>query len=691
MTTDEGTTPGVAEQTAAADGPSRSARPWLRALEEAERVFAPWQEVCDNIDRLYADLEKLRAGSTERQMQIFWANMEVLKPAIYARPPVPVVTGRFRDRKPLTRHASEILERCLVSGFDAEDINASMILARNDLAAYGRGVIWPRYEADERGERVCFDHVDRRDFVHDPARKWKEVGWTARRTYHSREEMRTRFEATSDGVWKRANYEQRKIDDRSEKSGEEKAAVWEIWHKRKRLVVWVSPGVDDVLDVAEPFLTLENFFPCPKPAYSTLEPGTLRPVPDFLYYRDQVEEINELTARISALSEALRLKGFYAGGSEDIAGAIQTAIAQQDNNAILIPVPNFASLGGAGLRDAIVWLPVDQIATVITQLVALRRQMIDDVYQITGLSDIMRGATNPNETLGAQQLKSQYGSVRIRDRQEALVRLARDVSRVAGEIMAENFQPQTLLAMSQYDEAPSAASIQQQVMQINARVMEAARNPQIVEQAKANPEVAKQALAGAQAEIAKLQQTVTIEQVVEFLRDQRMRPFLLDIETESTIQPDENAAKQRTTEFLGALAQALGQLSPMVAAQPQSAPFAGEILKFAIAPFRAGRQLEAVIDEFVEQVKQVAGSKGKDPGPEEKKAKAEAEAKAKELEIRQTEASIRAEETKGKAALAARQADADLEKTMAETEKIRAETARISAQMPTVIPTGLPL
>ena len=57
----------------------------------------------------------------------------------------------------------------------------------------------------------------------------------------------------------------------------------------------------------------------------------------------------------------------------------------------------------------------------------LRKQIIEDIYQIMGMSDIMRGATDPNETLGAQQLKTQYGSTRIRDKQQEMVRLARDL------------------------------------------------------------------------------------------------------------------------------------------------------------------------------------------------------------------------------------------------------------------------
>jgi hypothetical protein len=475
--------------------------------------------------------------------------------------------------------------------------------------------------------------------VHDPARKWKEVGWVARKTYNTVKEMRARFEEASADLYLKCDYQEKKED--ADYKGEKKCCTWEMWSKTLGIVVWVSPGVDEVLDIQPPILNLADFFPCPRPAYGTLERRCLKPVPDFLYYKDQIEEINELTARISALAEGLRLKGFYAAGSEDISVAIETAIKQQDNNAILIPVPNFAALGGSKLADAIVWLPVEQVAAVVKDLIALRKELINDVYQITGLSDIMRGSTDAEETATAQELKSQYGSVRIRDKQQELVRIARDMCRMAGEIMAENFSPETLMAMSQYDEVPTQAAIQQQVMQIKQQVMAAAKNPEMVAKAQQNPEQAKQLLDQAQQQVQQLQGQVTIEQVFQFLKDERMRPFVLEIETDSTIQPDENAAKQRTTEFLAALATALGQLAPMVQSQPQSAEFAGEVLKFAVAPFRAGRDLDAAIDSFVDQIKQTASQP--QPNPEEEKVKQEMAQSKQEHEFKMTEMEREAE------------------------------------------------
>ena len=107
-----------------------------------------------------------------------------------------------------------------------------------------------------------------------------------------------------------------------------------------------------------------------------------------------------------------------------------------------MPISNWAAFGGS--KEVIIWLPIDMIAQTITSLVALRKQIIDDIYQIMGLSDIMRGATDPQETLGAQQLKTQYGSTRIRDKQQELVRLARDLVEITTEIICENSRPSPL-------------------------------------------------------------------------------------------------------------------------------------------------------------------------------------------------------------------------------------------------------
>jgi hypothetical protein len=117
---------------------------------------------------------------------------------------------------------------------------------------------------------------------------------------------------------------------------------------------------------------------------------------------------------------------------------------------------------------------------------------------------------------------------------------------------------------------------------------------------------AQQAMQQGMTQLQQLQDEVTIEQVLYFLKDTRAKSFTLDIETDSTIMADEDAEKQRRTEFTQVLGGLLPQLAQMIQADPKTAQFCGEVLKFATAPFRAGRSLDGAIDDLVEQMKDKA-------------------------------------------------------------------------------------
>lgn len=595
----------------------RDARPWVKLIKDAQACFHDYQQRADNIDKEYGNLRQL-AEHGEREMQMFWANLEVIKPSIYAREPVPVVTPRFKRKDPVARKASEILERALISTFEHDHLHETLLLVRDDLATNGRGAVW--LSVQMRGETpvVATEHVERCDFLHGPARKWREVPWVARRVHLNHKQMRERFEETAPQHWWRATFEERGTggdDDEKAFKGEKTAQVWELWHKAENVVVWVCEGVEEVLDIQPPLYDLEEFFPCPKPAFGTLQRGTMIPVPDFLYYKDQLEEINELTARISALTEALIVRGFYPQGAGDISESIEMALASQDKRQLLIGVPNLqAFASGSGGKLVEMW-PVDQVAATIVQLQELRRQLIDDVYQITGISDIMRGDTQASETATAQNIKAQFGSVRVRSRQEEMVRLARDLTRIAAEIMAEQFDGQALLTMSQVDDAPPMAQIQQQAGQF---ILAAQQGDQ-----------------GAAQKLQELQKVVTIDAVAQLLQAERNRPFVLEIETDSTIQPDENAEKQRRTEFIAAVGGLAQSALPMVQQFPQSAEIVVEMLKFAAGGFRAGRDLDNVIDEFGEQAKAMGAQmaqRSQQPTPDQEKTKAETQKIAAETQ-----------------------------------------------------------
>ena len=614
---------------------------WLALIDDATKKFRDWQDKADKIEKLYANLNRRASQAPaygDKEYAIFWANIEVLKPSIYARPPVPVVVPKFKDRRPIPRTASELLERASITAFDRTDIDSVMRLVRDDLAIVGRGVAWVRYETKAESktdyEKICVEFIDRGDFLHDPARNWNEVSWVARRAWMTHKQMVERF--GEDKASRAAYMIEKQQRPRAGIGPREKCAVWEIWSKDEKRVVWVTEGVQELLDSDEPHLKLEGFFPCPKPAYATVEPRSLLPVPDVIKYDDQLVEIDKLTNRIHALADAIKVRGFYQGGG-DPAAALERALTLVDDRKIIIPIDNMGSLGPNG--ELIHYLPIDMIATTIQGLIQMRQQIIADVYQITGLSDIMRGETNAQETATAQQLKSQYGSVRIRDKQSELVRVARDLVRIAAEIMAENFEPETLLEMSQL-ELPTKADIREQIAgiekqareeleQVGEQAKQAMQNPEMAQQAQENPQAAEQQLQQAQQQVIqkyqgqleKVSQTVTLEDVMDLLRDQTIRPFVLDIETDSTIQPDEQAEKEARTEFVQALGSLIQQFAPVMQMSPAMAPMVGEIIKFALAPYRAGRELEGKIDEAIENM--MAQSQQPQPNPEAEKLKAE--------------------------------------------------------------------
>lgn len=632
----------------------RSAGRLLQAIKHAEKKLDPWQTKADRIDKLYANLNSWGAYSqsdsfSDKEFNLFWASMEVIKPSIYSRPPVPVVTPVFKDRRPVVRTASEMLERCAVTGFQIADMDQVMLGVRDDLAINSRGVIWVTYETgDDAGpykEMACPEHLDRKDFLHGPARKWVDVPWVARRAWLYPFEAKERFEKHSGDLYLNANYGQHKDDRNDTDEGlDGQAGFWEVWHKVDKKVYWVSDGCDDFLDKGPPHLKLKRFFPCPKPAYGTLERRSLNPIPDIVYIEDQLESINELTSRIHGLCERLVVRGIIPAGS-DIGDAIDLAFSQTDADHMMIPVPAAAFSTANKYVD---WLPIDMVAQAILSAVEARRELIGNVQELFGIADIMRGETEAQETLGAQKLKAQYGSVRIRDKISELVRIARETVQIMSEIQAEEFDFDTLLEMS-HMEIPTKAETTKGIKALEAaaknelkalaeKAEEMAQSPEAQENAEAAQQqfqqMQQQIIAKYQPELEKLRTTVTQEDIKELLSEQKTGFADFDIQTDSTIYPDEQAEKSSRNEFLGVFATASQALAAMVQTGGEGAETAGVLLKFVLGPYRAGREVDAAIDGWIDSIK---NAPPQEQGGEEK-ALVEAQNKLAEAEIQKAKA-----------------------------------------------------
>ncbi|MDR9779267.1 hypothetical protein [Rhizobium redzepovicii] len=650
--------------------PAKVGAHWQQELERAQRYFKSWHDRCVKIEKIYLDQQSDQTSAAKRRFPMLWANTSVMQPAVYARVPQPVVERRFKDAQPVARIASELVERNLAYTGDEADIDSIMRAVRDDFLLCARGTVWLRYEADfepldmgvqpsdpaaealpgEMGEarpeaisdeRVCIDYVHWSDFLHSPARRWKDVTWVARRVPMTDEEMEKRFgpeamasRAAEGSIGNKGASQAERLEN------EGKTHVWEIWCKSENYTVWIADGSPVALEVSEPPLDLTHFWPCPRPAYGTMSTSSLIPVPDYVYYQQQCEEIDLLTKRINKLTDQLRLKVFYPSGDGAVSPAIEKAM-RPENDMVMVPIPEWAAFTDKGGSKAIVTLPIDEVQKVIVACMQARKQLIEDVYQITGISDIVRGDTQASETATAQRIKSQWGSIRIRDRQAELARFARDIIRLAGEIICDQFQPETLMLVSGI-KLPTMAEKQQAQMQMQQMQMGAMRAQQMGQPAPPPPDMPPQ--------LQQMMQQPTIDEVVQLLRNDSIRGFQIEIETDSTIEPDEDAEKQRRMEFVQMVGGFMQQAGAMAQQSPMLVPVMVETLLFAARGFRAGRQLESTLEQVGAQLSQAAAAPKPEPQPspgemlklKTAEVKAGAEQRRAELSVAEAEIEHRA-------------------------------------------------
>lgn len=687
------------------EGEVKSSSRVLSAVRKSQDAFRDYQETCSRIDDIYNKDVANDGDWLDPEFDLFWASMEIIKPATYAKTPQPAVAPMFADNTPIKNTTAELLERVTYSAFDRGNIDQVMLGVRDDLAFTNRGIIWVTYESDSDGQRVCPEHLDRTDFGHEPARQWEDVGYVWRRAWMTKTEMRKRFRKHSGDAYQQANFEIRREDkNNGAADNSKKCGVYEVWHKGDNKVYWVAEGVPVMLDEGAPHLKLKGFFPCPRPAYGTLRRRSLVPIPDFIRYASHLSQINKLTARIYLLLDRVKMKGLIPAGG-DVGNAVEQLL-RSDDDELLIPVPGAALIAGSS-AGFVTWLPIAEIAAAIQGLIQARAQLFDDFYQLSGISDIMRGATEAEETLGAQQLKSQYGSVRVRQKIDELQRIAADTARIVAEIASEKFSKETILDMGQM-EIPTRSEIKKQIKELEeaaeqemkALAEKARKQAEQAQQSgqQVDPGQAQQMFAQAQQEIiAKygpmLQQAadqVAIEDVVDLLRDDRARGFAFEIATDSTIMTDEMAEKASRNEFMTTFVNASQGLAQIAAMGEEGAALAGGMMKFVLAPYRVGRELNKLVDDFVEAAPKLAAQMAGQNNGDAEKAIAEANQKLAEAELQKAQAAIAKvqadtqkaqQEMQFKAAEAEAKQQADQQRFGLEIEQTKGTIAETSARI----------
>jgi hypothetical protein len=593
---------------------------YLKIIGAYDNEFAKWSARTKKIIKRYRDDTRGQTLTESAKFNILWSNVQTLIPAVFAKLPKADVSRRFGDNDQVGRVASQLLERAI--DFEIEhyhDFRNTMRYCVEDRFLGGRGQAWARYEPHVRPqgieddglqvtedveagelaevpeeidyERAPVDYVHWRDFGHSQARTWEEVSQVWRWVYMTREALTERFgEEMARKIPLDQGPEPLNAYNESKRSYN-RAKICELWDKETLKVYWLCKGMPQVIDIRDDPLGLEGFFPCPKPLYATTTSDTLVPVPDFVLYQDQAMELDILSDRIDGLVKALRVRGVYDASQP----ALQRLLTEGDNNA-LIPVDKWMAFSEkGGLKGSIDLLPLDTLANALLQCYRAREDIKGQIYEITGISDIIRGASYASETATAQQIKGQYAGLRLRSMQEDVALFASELIRFKAQIMCAKFQPQTILS---YAAAQQMQPVDQQM----------------------------------------------IPQAIQLMQDRPLRNFRIEVAADSLVQVDEQQMKADRLQFIQAFGGFLQQALPVGQASPPMVPVMMELLKFGVQAFKASRPIEGQIDQALEQLKQQSAEPRPNPEAqaeqakmqtEEAKAQAEMQLKQRELEMQQ--------------------------------------------------------
>lgn len=548
---------------------------WQMQLALAETDHKEfWDEAKATVERYRNDHQAAKRRDSKR-FAVLYSNTETLKSALYARTAKPDVRRRYpdfgREDDRVSRESATVIERGLEYCNDIYDIDTPIHAAIHDHLTAGRGVVRIDYEPvfgeqpvidplfgmpmiREDGtpiteevivdQRLFTKHWFWRDFLHSPCRSWTQCWWIAFRHKMTRDDLRGNDFENAEVI--PLNWAPDVDTKRDIPEDLKRAEVWEIWDKTSRKRIWIVKGYPKALRVDDDPYQLEGFWPTPGPLNAVPDTETMIPIPEFLMYKDQADDLDEITARISRLTRTLKRRGVYDQSVPEL-----RRLARAGDNEF-IPVENYAGLAQkGGLAMSFQTEDVSVVADVLLGLYQQRDMLLAAIREVTGISDVMRGDSDPRETAAAQSIKAQFGSQRLRRRQRHVQTWLRDLYRIKAEIIAEHFEPAKLQEISGIQITP---------------------------------------------------------EMVEILRSDKLRGYRIDIETDSTVFEDAEREKAQNLELLTAVGGFLQQAVPAAQQTPQLGPLLFDMLAMGVRSFKNGRQLEDGIDQLKQQLTQAIDS-----------------------------------------------------------------------------------
>jgi hypothetical protein len=583
---------------------------WDKRIEKACKYLERSREHGRNVYNRYKD-DRQDAIIGGRRVNIFYANVNTIKESLFNSLPKPDVKrlhmGDYEDD--VSRVAALILQRGLTYEVHcAKSFEASIKSAVLDRLVPGIGQVWVRFA---QPEQIFIDTLYWEDFIYSPARCWDLVTWVGRRHEYTKEEFIAEY---GEEAFTQASQVKNDSNVTPKEISDNKYCVYEIWDKATKKVFHIVKGAEKpVKELDDPY-QLPDFFPCPRPLIANTTTAALLPVTDYHLAQDQYNELDILYARMSLITQAVKVAGCYDAATPEIGRMLQG----QEN--VLIPVDNwamYAEKGGA--NGTIDWYPVEQVVTVYQALQGQYEFVKATLYEVTGMSDIMRGASNQYETAAAQEIKAQFASVRLGGYQRTVSQFVSDIINIMAQMMCKLYSDEKFMQIVGTFSPPDQAMLPQ---------------------------------AG------------------QVLRDDLLRKYKVSIQADSLTQSDWALEKGQRMELTGYISQYLTAAVPAVQTNPELAPLLVSMLKFTVAGYKGSAELEGILDQTMEALM------APKPEGEEEKPSPEALAQQAEQAKMEQEAALEQQRMQQEMAIAQQQADSKLA-----IERAQMEADAVIAQM----------
>lgn len=626
----------------------------LEKVQKREKEFkSGWWKAAESAVSMY-DAGDGDSKGADNPYNILYSNTEVLLPSVYSNTPKPDVRARFKntDIKPIP----EVVERYLTLLSDPSDPGVESLdqaMKENVLSSLtaGMGFVRLRYYPD-RPIPLSFDAGYYKGLIWPRARKWSKLPWIAFRHELSKEELFSQFKIDKEHESDFSLADDDEAEDDNKRDAPHGTVVYEVWVKAQKKVYYLCADWHNILlsEEDDP-LKLASFFPTPGLMLMTAKPGKISPIPLYQYYRNQAEELNRVTVRLNKVLSAIRVRGAY---NSLLGDDLQKILSDDELENALVPASESGALmSQSGGFDRHIWmLPLDKLIAVATQLYQARQQIKQVIYELTGISDIIRGSSVASETATAQDLKNKWGTIRLRKMQTIVADYVRDLYRMAVDCSSKVIPPEKWKGMVQLD-IPSQEEKQMAKQQLQGLAQQQMQMAQMAQMQGQQPQPP-------QPPDPKLIQTLkspSMEEILQKISNDANRTYTINVQTASTIDMDTATDKQEVQEFMNALGQLMAGLGPLTTLGPSGLEASKAILIAVCQRYKFGLQIVDSLEAI------------QPPPPADESAGEKAKAQA-ELQIIQAETQAKLAEIEANKSLLAAKIQFEQQKLQIEQEKL---------------------